>query len=82
MFFISRVIVMPRAWNAMMFANLTIGQGMFVAFYALEWYALRKCKPYFVSLGVILNIRVNINFQNDWRDAVVARTFVCYDLID
>lgn len=33
------------AWNVLMWAMLTLGQGIQVSLYSQEWYAQRQCPP-------------------------------------
>jgi len=61
-FFVSRLIKMDQAWNVMMWFNLMIGNGMFVALYSMEWYARQRCGP---------------SFESELWDVLVPRSWMC-----
>ncbi|VDN53047.1 unnamed protein product [Dracunculus medinensis] len=46
-FLISRFIRNLFVWNTIMWMNLLVGTGIFVALYSQEWYARQRCSPLF-----------------------------------
>uniref|UniRef100_A0A0N5AZ98 O-acyltransferase n=1 Tax=Syphacia muris TaxID=451379 RepID=A0A0N5AZ98_9BILA len=48
-FAISRFVRSGYLWNTLMWGNLLIGTGMFVAFYTQEWYSRHRCPSSFDS---------------------------------
>uniref|UniRef100_A0A0R3RMU6 O-acyltransferase n=1 Tax=Elaeophora elaphi TaxID=1147741 RepID=A0A0R3RMU6_9BILA len=66
-YFISQFITSKDIWNIAMHTNLLLGTGMFVSLYSHEWYARRRCLPY---------------FQNFILDFFLPRHWFCRELND
>ncbi|KAK6725654.1 hypothetical protein RB195_004148 [Necator americanus] len=45
-FSVSKLIKNKSVWNTVLWFNLLIGTGMFIAFYGQEWYARTRCASY------------------------------------
>lgn len=60
-FSVSKLIRNKSVWNTVLWFNLLIGTGMFIAFYGQEWYARKRCAPY----------------SNAFVDIVMPRHWMC-----